>query len=151
MKTWKKIEETKKRTSDITNLKKRNEEKVQKVSYQFLIDLKLIFCLYRKYLIFNWKMSRSDICPKTITWYQSNVTTRKRKFKMLYCFKKRKKPNNQKWSSNKMSKEKDKIILELSRKTRWRIKLDFNLKGLPKWKLKRKEDANKLKLKEIIK
>jgi len=31
MKTWKKIEETKKRTGDITNLKKRNEEKVQKV------------------------------------------------------------------------------------------------------------------------
>ena len=31
MKTWKKIEETKKRTNDITSLKKRNEEKVQKV------------------------------------------------------------------------------------------------------------------------
>ena len=31
MKTWKKIEETKKRTTDITHLKKRNEEKVQKV------------------------------------------------------------------------------------------------------------------------
>lgn len=33
MKTWKKIEETKKRTNDITNLKKRNEEKVQKVGF----------------------------------------------------------------------------------------------------------------------
>lgn len=33
MKTWKKIEETKKRTNDITNLKKRNEEKVQKKIY----------------------------------------------------------------------------------------------------------------------
>lgn len=33
MKTWKKIEETKKRTNDISGLKKRNEEKVQKVSY----------------------------------------------------------------------------------------------------------------------
>jgi hypothetical protein len=32
MKTWKKIEETKKRTGDISGLKKRNEEKVQKVS-----------------------------------------------------------------------------------------------------------------------
>ena len=32
MKTWRKIEETKKRTGDITGLKKRNEEKVQKVS-----------------------------------------------------------------------------------------------------------------------
>jgi hypothetical protein len=32
MKTWKKIEETKKRTTDISGLKKRNEEKVQKVS-----------------------------------------------------------------------------------------------------------------------
>ncbi len=30
MKTWKKIEETKKRTNDISGLKKRNEEKVQK-------------------------------------------------------------------------------------------------------------------------
>ena len=33
MKTWKKIEETKKRTNDITGLKKRNEERVQKVSF----------------------------------------------------------------------------------------------------------------------
>ena len=30
MKTWKKIEETKKRTTDISGLKKGNEEKVQK-------------------------------------------------------------------------------------------------------------------------
>ena len=32
MKTWKKIEETKKRTTDIHHLKRRNEDKVQKVS-----------------------------------------------------------------------------------------------------------------------
>ncbi len=31
MKTWKKIEETKKRTGEIHNLKKRNIEKMQKV------------------------------------------------------------------------------------------------------------------------
>ena len=37
MKTWKKIEETKKRTNDITNLKKRNEEKVQKVCAEMTI------------------------------------------------------------------------------------------------------------------
>lgn len=44
MKTWKKIEETKKRTSDITQLKKRNEEKVQKVSIVFVIvNLTIIF------------------------------------------------------------------------------------------------------------
>ena len=42
MKTWKKIEETKKRTGDITGLKKRNEEKVQKVSFTFL---RLIYTL----------------------------------------------------------------------------------------------------------
>jgi hypothetical protein len=31
MKTWKKIEETKKRTGEINNLKKRNEDKIMKV------------------------------------------------------------------------------------------------------------------------
>ena len=31
MKTWKKIEETKKRTNEISTLKQRNEEKLQKV------------------------------------------------------------------------------------------------------------------------
>ena len=55
MKTWKKIEETKKRTNDITGLKKRNEEKVQKVSvnkkYKFYI-------IFRKYSIFKWRMSK---------------------------------------------------------------------------------------------
>ena len=50
MKTWKKIEETKKRTNDITNLKKRNEEKVQKVREQkchthIILHLdQLLFC-----------------------------------------------------------------------------------------------------------
>ena len=38
MKTWKKIEETKKRTNDITGLKKRNEEKVQKKIYNINME-----------------------------------------------------------------------------------------------------------------
>ena len=35
MKTWKKIEETKKRTGEIHNMKKRNEDKVNKVSESY--------------------------------------------------------------------------------------------------------------------
>lgn len=38
MKTWKKIEETKKRTGDITTLKKRNEDKVQKKIFDIKMD-----------------------------------------------------------------------------------------------------------------
>lgn len=38
MKTWRKIEETKKRTNDITGLKKRNEEKVQKKIFDIQLD-----------------------------------------------------------------------------------------------------------------
>ena len=34
MKTWKKIDETKKRTGEIQSLKKRNEDKVQKKIYE---------------------------------------------------------------------------------------------------------------------
>ena len=34
MKTWKKIDDTKKRTGEILTLKKRNEERIQKVSRQ---------------------------------------------------------------------------------------------------------------------
>lgn len=55
MKTWKKIEETKKRTNDITGLKKRNEEKVQKVSGHLKSQFYIIF---RKYSIFKWRMSK---------------------------------------------------------------------------------------------
>jgi len=65
MKTWKKIEETKKRTGDITNLKKRNEEKVQKVSK--VICFNANYLLYRKSLIFNWIMSKKDICLRITT------------------------------------------------------------------------------------
>jgi hypothetical protein len=36
MKTWKKIEETKKRTHEIRELKIRNEEKINQVSYSSL-------------------------------------------------------------------------------------------------------------------
>jgi len=38
MKTWKKIEETKKRTGDISGLKKRNEEKVQKKIFDIQLE-----------------------------------------------------------------------------------------------------------------
>ena len=38
MKTWRKIEETKKRTNDISGLKKRNEEKVQKKIFDIQLD-----------------------------------------------------------------------------------------------------------------
>lgn len=38
MKTWKKIEETKKRTGDITTLKKRNEDKVQKKIFDIQLE-----------------------------------------------------------------------------------------------------------------
>ena len=41
MKTWKKIEETKKRTGEITTLKKRNEDKIQKVIPPFLFIIVL--------------------------------------------------------------------------------------------------------------
>jgi len=41
MKTWKKIEDAKKRTNDIASSKKRNEEKVQKVLLHD--DLKYMF------------------------------------------------------------------------------------------------------------
>ena len=39
MKTWKKIEEAKKRTGEIQTLKKRNEDKVQKVTYPLHLSL----------------------------------------------------------------------------------------------------------------
>ena len=53
MKTWKKIEETKKRTNDITGLKKRNEEKVQKVGYKLnIIFTRLEFVLDDTYQCF---------------------------------------------------------------------------------------------------
>ena len=147
MKTWKKIEETKKRTGDITNLKKRNEEKVQKVS-------KVIFnansLLYRKSLIFNWIMSKKDICLRITTWFLNRDTRKKEKSKMLFYSKRKKKQNNLKWLNNRMNKEKDKICLELSKRTRWRIKLDFNLRDLLKWKWRKREDENKLQLKETM-
>jgi hypothetical protein len=40
MKTWKKIEDAKKRTNDIAFSKKRNEDKVQKV-FPFFGDIKI--------------------------------------------------------------------------------------------------------------
>ena len=44
MKTWKKIEEAKKRTGEIQTLKKRNEDKVQKVfhHHHFVISLSFV-------------------------------------------------------------------------------------------------------------
>ena len=52
MKTWKKIEETKKRTNDITGLKKRNEEKVQKVNTNKL-NLFMSFTVYMIILFYD--------------------------------------------------------------------------------------------------
>ena len=126
-------------------MKKRNEEKVQKVS-------KVIFnansLLYRKSLIFNWIMSKKDICLRITTWFLNRDTRRKEKFKMLFYSKRKKKQNNLKWLNNRMNKEKDKICLELNKRIRWRIKLDFNLRDLLKWKWRKREEGNNLMLKE---
>ena len=91
MKTWKKIEETKKRTTDIHGLKKRNEEKIQKVSHQNHL---LIPINYRKSSIFNWIMNKRDICPKIITLFPNNDMRKRRKYKMPFYFKRRRKLNS---------------------------------------------------------
>ena len=39
MKTWKKIDDTRKRTSEIVSLKNRNEERIQKVGFQNTLTL----------------------------------------------------------------------------------------------------------------
>ena len=38
MKTWKKIEDTRKRTNEIVQLKNRNEERIQKKMYDFQVQ-----------------------------------------------------------------------------------------------------------------
>lgn len=38
MKTWKKIDDTKKRTNEILSLKKRNEDRIQKVSSCWILS-----------------------------------------------------------------------------------------------------------------
>jgi len=132
MKTWKKIEETKKRTSDITGLKKRNEEKVQKVSdHQYYV---LIWVCYRKSSTFNWKTSKSDTCHRITIWYQNRDMRKKEKFQMHSCSKRRRKPSSPKWLNSKTNKEKDKICSELSKRIRWRTKLVSNLRDSLKWK-----------------
>jgi len=39
MKTWKKIDDTKKRTGEILTLKKRNEDKIQKKAYGYQVQV----------------------------------------------------------------------------------------------------------------
>jgi hypothetical protein len=97
----------------------------------------------RKSSISNWITSRRDKWVKITTWSQSSDMMRKRKFKMLYYSRKKKRLNNQKWSSNKTSKRKDKIILELSKKIRWRIKSDCNQRDSHKWRSRKKEEESK--------
>jgi len=104
----------------------------------------------RKSLIFNWIMSKKDICLRITTWFLNRDTRKKEKSKMLFYSKRKKKQNNLKWLNNRMNKEKDKICLELNKRIRWRIKLDFNLRDLLKWKWRKREDENKLQLKEIM-
>ena len=106
--------------------------------------------MYRKSSIFNWKMSKKDTCLKITIWFLSRDTKKKEKFKMLSYFKRKKRQNNQKWLNNRTNKEKDKICLELNKRTKWRIKSDFNLRDLLKWKWRRREEENKLVLSEII-
>ena len=111
----------------------------------------LILVIYRKFSIFNWRMSKRDTCLKITTWFLSRDMRRKEKFQMLSYSKRKRKPSNLKWLNNKTNKEKDKTSLELSKRTKWRTKLDFNLKDLLKWKSRKREDESKLMLRETIK
>ena len=60
MKTWKKIDDTKKRTNEILSLKKRNEERIQKVR-----GIRLTFC--RKFKTIKCKMKAKETCLNKTT------------------------------------------------------------------------------------
>jgi hypothetical protein len=70
-------------------------------------------------------MSKKDNWAKTITCFQNKAMMKKRKYKMHCFFKKKRKQNKPKWLNIKMNKRNVKISSDLSKKIKWKIKLDF--------------------------
>ena len=121
MKTWKKIEETKKRTGDITTLKKRNEDKVQKVSSYY--HCLLIICFdCRKYSTSNWITNRNDKWVRVITCFPNRDMMKRKKFRMPCCFRRRKKQSNQNWLKHRTSRSNSWITRELDKRIKWRTR-----------------------------
>lgn len=168
MKTWKKIEETKKRTADILNLKRRNEEKIQKVMYthRWLLEshknvcdgraLKhgnLSFIMYayndwlcvfeycRKFKTCSIRATNRSTRVRTITCCPSRDRMRREKFKKLSSYHVTKKPNRQRLNAQPTNKLACSMLTRCLRRIVWRTKSLISRRLLPKWKYKRKRSV----------
>ena len=92
-KTWKKIDDTKKRTNEILDLKRRNEDRIQKVS-----DKAANF-FSRKSMTTRFKTSsNANMLPTTTFWTSRGRTRRERSKKQFSC------PNVRRRSKPKLSR-----------------------------------------------
>ena len=84
----------------------------------------------RKSSISRWRTSTRECKVKTTTCCRDNVTTTRKKCRMLCFCKRRKRPSNPKWSSSRMSRRKDRITSARSKKIRWRTRSAYSLSAL---------------------
>jgi hypothetical protein len=80
MKTWKKIEDTRKRTNEITSLKNRNEERIRAVS---IIINSQTFVVFRKNERCRRKLSTRGTSQPRTTWFRSRELKRSARYRKL--------------------------------------------------------------------
>ena len=128
MKTWKKIDDTKKRTNEILSLKKRNEERIQKVR-----GIRLTFC--RKFKTTKCKMKAKETCLNKTTCWTSSGKMRNAKSRKQFSYLRRRKPSSLRSYAVRMNKKRDTWISKLNKKTEWKTKSSTNRNGWLKWRL----------------
>ena len=136
MKTWKKIEDAKKRTNDIASSKKRNEEKVQKVLLHD--DLKYMF---RKSTICSLTSKSRNKNLKLTTWSKSRDKRKKKRSKRQYISQSERKPSSpRQWKPNWNPVE-HKSRWKVTKITKWRTSLSYSRSVSPSWRSRRKRSA----------
>ena len=132
MKTWKKIEDTRKRTNEIVSLKNRNEDRIRQVS--LLIHN---IPLYRKKKSFKRNKRWNATNLLKIIWSKNKELKKNAKYNRQSTFPKPKRQNKLKSSDLRMSNRFAIMSSKLKQKTRWRTKLLTSRNASHKWRWKR--------------
>ena len=134
MKTWKKTEDTRKRTNEIVSLKNRNEERLRQVSWRWVTGNRKSGSTKKSK---RWSGTNR---PKTI-WFKSKGLKKRGRSRRQFSCRRLRKRSKLKLLGSRMSSRFGTTSSRWRLRTRWRIKLLTSKSDWPRWRWRRSRDV----------
>jgi hypothetical protein len=143
MKTWKKIEDTRKRTNEIVSLKNRNDDRIRQVSSfsDFVEHLVFTCCFDRKNERCKRRLNLNDINLLRTTWFRSSVLRRNLRSKKPYSCLRPRKRSRQRSLGRRTSNRFATMNSRSKPRTRWRTRSLISRSVWRRWRSRRNRGA----------